>query len=273
MRSQVRGFYGHLQRGTLVKRLRHGISLGHCIEEQPNVETQGRSATRLNKIARSMERRDSYLEIGLARGATFQDVAIVEKWGVDPEPQFRLDSLQQGMRVFATTSDDFFQSLDPEKKFDLIFLDGLHEWQQTFADLMHSLVHLAPGGVILIDDVFPDCEVSAIPDQAVSLSLRRASGDISTAWHGDVFKLVPVIREFVPNLNCLLVGNNSQDDNVQAIVWPHRHLTNFNESPPIEALAEFGSQIAFRDIEAGGRFSDHFVVCTESEAIDSATTF
>lgn len=60
-------------------------------------------------------------------------------------------------------SDTYFSSLAPEVTFDIVFLDGLHTFEQTKADLFNALRHV-PRGVILIDDTVPEDETAALHD-------------------------------------------------------------------------------------------------------------
>ena len=51
------------------------------------------------------------------------------------------------------TSDDFFRI--NKNKFDVIFIDGLHEYQQAVNDIENSLGCLNENRVILLDDCLP----------------------------------------------------------------------------------------------------------------------
>ena len=51
------------------------------------------------------------------------------------------------------TSDDFFR--DNKEKFDLIFIDGLHETNQVDRDIENSLKFINKGGTILLHDCLP----------------------------------------------------------------------------------------------------------------------
>jgi predicted O-methyltransferase YrrM len=51
------------------------------------------------------------------------------------------------------TSDAFFER--SMVKFDVIFIDGLHEEHQVDRDIVNSLQHLNPGGIIVLHDCLP----------------------------------------------------------------------------------------------------------------------
>ena len=218
----ARGIVAHSRRGTLVRRMRFGKSLGRSLAVLPREHPHTLSARRLNQIASSMDCCNAYLEIGLCSGETFEDVSVPVRVGVDPSILFRLDQLPPGVRVHEVESDRFFAQLVNTARFDLIFLDGLHEWEQTYRDFLSALRHLSDVGVVVIDDVVPDCIASSCPDQKEALATRRALGDYSGAWHGDVYKVVPIIRRLHPDLYVRIVGNHARDENPQAVIWFER---------------------------------------------------
>ena len=142
------------------------------------------SARRINRLFDALPGAERYLEIGLALGYTFENVQAPVRWGVDPNPRFNVKRLPPGTHVAVMTSDDFFDNIDPCEKFDVVFLDGLHTFRQTYRDLVKAF-RVCPHGVILIDDVVPSDEISAMPDLEKSLNerSRRRLKDRYT-WHG-----------------------------------------------------------------------------------------
>ena len=92
----------------------------------------------------------SYLEIGVYRGGCFTNINIENKEGVDPNPIDFCDD-----RIIVATSDDFFNSLSADKKYDIIFIDGLHDHNQVLRDIENSLYHLNDNGTILLHDCNP----------------------------------------------------------------------------------------------------------------------
>ena len=89
-------------------------------------------------------RRTRYLEIGCAENNLFDAVMADEKIGVDPS--------RGG--THRMTSDGFFSTYDGEA-FDVVFIDGLHLYQQVRRDLDGALRVLKPGGWIAIHDMLP----------------------------------------------------------------------------------------------------------------------
>jgi hypothetical protein len=175
----------------------------------------GHSARRINALAKALNAR-RYLEIGVANGSTFFSIDMPEKVAVDPK--FRFDHRQHqtgSVRFFETPSDEFFRSFGPEPAFDIIFLDGLHVFAQTFRDFCATFALAHPRTVWVIDDTVPRDIYSAWPDFQEAVRQRRAAGGKSGAWHGDVFKVVFAIRDFFPTMNFCTVT----EANPQTLVW------------------------------------------------------
>ena len=107
-----------------------------------------------------------YLEIGCDQDENFSKIIVENKVGVDP--------LRGG--TIRSTSDEFFKSNND--KFDIIFLDGLHTYNQTIKDINNSLEHLNSNGIIIIHDCLP----KKIWNQIVP----RMYGH----WNGDVWKAI-----------------------------------------------------------------------------------
>jgi hypothetical protein len=49
----------------------------------------------------------------------------------------------------------------------VIFIDGLHTFEQTLQDSYNSLNYLAQGGVIILHDCNPPSEASSTPAQSI----------------------------------------------------------------------------------------------------------
>ena len=160
------------------------------------------SARRINRLA-ALRGARRYLEVGVASGQTFLNVEIETRHGVDP--RFRFDTRpfeSERVRFFPMTSDRFFTAAAPrDMRYDIIFLDGLHTFEQTFRDFCASMAHAHADTVWIIDDVFPSDVFSALPSQQNALAFRKQHGLKGGPWHGDVFKCVFAINDFFPNLS------------------------------------------------------------------------
>lgn len=102
----------------------------------------------------------SYLEIGCYEDFVFSQINVPVKIGVDPK---------QGGNL-RMTSDEFFST--NIQKFDVIFVDGLHEYDQAKRDVYNSLKCLNKNGIIIIHDVLP--------------TSRQDTGEFN---HGEVYQL------------------------------------------------------------------------------------
>tara|TARA_B100001057_G_C22521699_1_gene822128 strand:- start:78 stop:749 length:672 start_codon:yes stop_codon:yes gene_type:complete len=111
-----------------------------------------------------------YLEIGCFTDENFNKIKVKNKVGVDPI---------QGGNI-RKTSDEYFKSC--EDFFDIIFIDGLHHYDQVKKDILNSLKILKTGGVILIHDCLP----RKARDQMVPRSHEE--------WNGDVWKSIVEFR-------------------------------------------------------------------------------
>ena len=111
-----------------------------------------------------------YLEIGCDQDQLFSKIDIQNKVGVDPVSGGNLRK----------TSDEFFKANN--KKFDLVFIDGLHTYKQVKKDIINSLNCLKENGVVLVHDCMPDCmSKQAVPRYRMT-------------WNGDVWKAIVDLR-------------------------------------------------------------------------------
>jgi hypothetical protein len=164
----------------------------------PPAAAETPSSRRINRLASILDDPRSYLEIGVEHGRTFEAVDLSQRTAVDPRPQFSTRRLPPGVSVHACTSDAFFAERVGATSFDVVFLDGLHTYTQTYRDLINVLGHLSLKGVILIDDVVPVDEVSAIPDGEKFRSERRRLRLGHAQWQGDVFRLLLLLNDHHP---------------------------------------------------------------------------
>lgn len=117
----------------------------------------------------------SYLEIGIHnRASNFDRVKCKFKIGVDPDPRC--------MANFQGTSDEWFY--DSLINFDIIFIDGLHTWQQVKQDLENAIACLNSGGIILLHDTSPHDE-----------RFTHVPRDVKGRWNGDVYKMLPMLKD------------------------------------------------------------------------------
>ena len=139
----------------------------------------------------------TYLEIGVDQGETFSVVRVARKIGVDPiapRPKVEAALKRPGAQYFATTSDEFFERHAAEQLplgVDVVFIDGLHTYDQTYRDVRNALKVLRPGGVILVHDCMPTSAQEAVVAPSYE-EARRINGP--GAWTGDGWKAIVAVR-------------------------------------------------------------------------------
>ena len=168
----------------------------------------------------------SYLEIGCDKNQSFSNIKVKKRIGVDP--------IEGGTHKM--TSDIFFQK--NKENFDIIFIDGLHEYHQVMRDIKNSLNFLNNNGVILLHDCLPRTIWNQITPR------------INSDWNGDVWKSIVHSRTmnnidtytFIAdrgigiifpriNRNKLLIGN---DINFKELSFKDYYLNHTNYLNPID---------------------------------------
>jgi len=167
-----------------------------AIEEPPR--------TKLINNYLSETKKNSYLEIGVRFGENFLRVNASRKIGVDPDYFFSKRSLLKAMRykrnwffkMYKLESDSFFSEqgnhLFKNRGLDVVFIDGMHTYEQSLKDATNSLRFLNRDGVIIFHDCNPLSEVAAQP----SFPKEKIN------WNGDVWKTIYHFRQFPNNFDC-----------------------------------------------------------------------
>lgn len=116
-----------------------------------------------------------YLEIGVNTpaqpGYNWVGINAPSKTGVDPN----VDT------TYKMGSDEFFRDYQ-SISYDIIFIDGLHIFEQVYRDITNSLNCLSSNGTIVVHDCNPITEITQRRERA------------SDAWHGDVWKAIVKLR-------------------------------------------------------------------------------
>ncbi|WER07873.1 class I SAM-dependent methyltransferase [Rhodobacter capsulatus] len=171
---------------------------------------------------------DWYMEIGCRAGRSFAPVAG-KTIAVDPffKAETNIIGAKPQLLIFQQTSDDFFASGMLERmgiKLSLSFLDGMHLFEYLLRDFMNTEALSNPDGVVALHDCLP-------------FNHRMLTRDLQNLpkgpWTGDVWKLIPILRKYRPDLeltvlNCRPTGlvlvsnldpaNTVLRDNYEAIV-------------------------------------------------------
>jgi hypothetical protein len=237
------------------------------LSKKQNRSAEGPSARRINAISAGMKSCKTYLEVGVAQGLTFEQVRVEQRWAVDPNPQFDQIELPKGVVFKRLESDSFFEQIEPEQKFDVVFLDGLHTWQQTYKDLMNTLGHSYPHTIVVIDDVVPDDALAAIPDWDEALRRKDAAGITDGRWQGDVFKVLLIVQDHHPELEFCVVGKSEVGDNPQAIVWKRDSGGVTLDARKLAHLEDSYAAIEYDKIFVNGEIPENFRHVDEKEGI------
>ena len=158
----------------------------------------------------------NYLEIGVNNGKCFLRIKARHKIAVDPAfkipvgrklKYFFKNPWNVNNNYFEKTSDDFFQherqtlaSTKPE----IVFVDGLHTYEQSLRDVLNSLAVLQDGGIVLMHDCNPITATAAFPASSIDDAKRRLN-DYKGVWNGDVWKAIVHMRSLHPDLEVFVL--------------------------------------------------------------------
>ncbi|SDN54456.1 class I SAM-dependent methyltransferase [Actinacidiphila guanduensis] len=159
----------------------------------------------------------NYLEIGVNDGRSLA-LSAVPSIGIDPAFKVNV-SLRGDIHLVKATSDDFFAGRDPlghlksarnplknvrkgrplfahyrgGTTLDLAFIDGMHLFEYVLRDFMNVERFSRWDTVIVLDDMLPRDVDEAARDRHTKF------------WAGDVYKLIPVLERYRPDLTILPV--------------------------------------------------------------------
>jgi hypothetical protein len=140
---------------------------------------------------------DWYMEVGCRAGKSFS-LSRSKTIAVDPffRAEINIITAKPELYVFQKTSDDFFGSgfLARNKiKLSVSFLDGMHLVEYLLRDFIATEQASNSKGVILMHDTAPSTAAMTMRD-------FRAMPAGNAAWTGDVWKLVPILQKYRPDL-------------------------------------------------------------------------
>jgi hypothetical protein len=136
----------------------------------------------------------TYLEIGVSKGKSME-LASTNTTVVGVDPAFQIDAdITAEARLFPIPSDDFFERYDlhtelRSDQLDLVFIDGLHLFEQVYRDFYHVEEYANENTVVLVHDCFPVSELTADRERTTNF------------WAGDVWKIIPCLQQERPDLS------------------------------------------------------------------------
>ena len=138
----------------------------------------------------------SYLEIGYGTGHTFNQINAASKIGIDGgngTPAGDITAIRM-------SSDNYFKMLREQgaSKFDIIFIDGSHLYEDVEKDLNSALEFLKEGGSV----VMHDCSPANIYLQ------ERSQSPYCSGWTGDVWKTFVKFRATRSDLEMCVVDTD-----------------------------------------------------------------
>ncbi len=167
---------------------------------------------------------EKYLEIGTEMANNFVDICL------PPENKECNDIVvPEGAKIkeftYLMPSDEMFAKMPVDKMYDIIFIDGMHDEEYVDRDIINSLKHLNPGGVICVHDVVPINNVMACP--------YENKHDI-LFWTGDVWKSITKLQD--NNLEFYTIQNDEwgltiikYKDNPHSLTVPqYKSKINYN---------------------------------------------
>lgn len=126
----------------------------------------------------------SYLEIGLSNPEkNFLKINCATKESCVPfdatyNDGYYDENLVKQCLTYDMTSDDMFAQMPEDKKYDIIFIDGLHLEEHVDKDIFNSLKHINDNGCIVVHDCLPSKEIEQLEERQTSV------------WNGSVWKSI-----------------------------------------------------------------------------------
>lgn len=151
-----------------------------------------------------------YFEIGVQAGRNLARIPCETAIGVDPAFQIvqNVASNKKQVSLFQLTSDKYFDEVDTVEALggtvDLAFLDGMHLFEYLLRDFYNTESVCSKRSLIAIHDCLPLNAIMAGRNER-QVALDAKGTNFERYWTGDVWKLVPILRKYRPDLRVLLV--------------------------------------------------------------------
>ncbi|MDR3403928.1 MAG: class I SAM-dependent methyltransferase, partial [Chthoniobacter sp.] len=151
----------------------------------------------------------TYFEVGTSTGAS---LTIPQCHCIAVDPSFRIERNVIGKKeicqFFQMPSDQFFRKFSPAEllggTIDLAFLDGMHLYEFLLRDFYNTEKYCRKNSVIMLHDCVPSDRYMAARDEA-DVDQRKQSVN-SGWWTGDVWKVLPILKKYRPELRIYAVN-------------------------------------------------------------------
>jgi glycosyltransferase involved in cell wall biosynthesis len=136
-----------------------------------------------------------YLEVGTQTGASLK-LSSARSISIDPAYVLRNEVVgaKPELYIFQQTSDAFFQSGRMEALntiVDFAFLDGMHLFEYLLRDFINTERYADNNTVVVLHDCLP---------WNANMAVRNRSECNTNEWTGDVWKIVPVLQKYRPDI-------------------------------------------------------------------------
>jgi hypothetical protein len=98
---------------------------------------------------------ENYLELGVRDGIVFSEISRNCKKSTAVDMSEAKFEIPRNANFFLGTTDQFFQSLSQDTKFDLVFIDADHSHEQSLKDFMNAQKFVIDDGFIILHDTYP----------------------------------------------------------------------------------------------------------------------
>ncbi|QEC77634.1 class I SAM-dependent methyltransferase [Mucilaginibacter ginsenosidivorax] len=174
-------------------------------------------------VLKKKKKKVNYFEVGVQTGFCFFKIKADRKIAVDPhfiiKAKKKIKAYIKNLsnfnnKFFELTSDDFFeQKRDYIKKIggiDVIFIDGLHLYEQVVKDIENSLKYLNKGGLILVHDCNPLSEPAAVRayTSEEAAAMVGSHPQWINQWNGDVWKAIVKLRSERKDLDIRVINSD-----------------------------------------------------------------
>jgi hypothetical protein len=150
---------------------------------------------------------ESYFELGTSVGVSAAAFAC-DMVCVDPEFQIGVDVIgrRKQTHLYQMTSDEFFRRHDLRSIFpagpDVCFLDGMHRAEYLLRDFLNTERVCHERSLLFMHDCLPASHRMA---QRRHVEGDGSEGHWHNAWTGDVWKIVPALARFRPDLQLMIL--------------------------------------------------------------------